>query len=304
MNRKRKFHLTCAIAAPFAAAFILGACTHKSATGSSAPAGDADSISVNAQLITDSIAWNDSIASPGGCKAFCSISVAYPVNGPAAAVDSIRGWISRQLATYNYITADTSAQAPFAVNPSLRSDGARLIAATGRKVLAAALPDLQSLDSLKIDPPLSMSYSWNITRMFTTDSIATFGNATYVYLGGAHGGSSFNARTFRLSDGTSLGWNMFPQSELANLLPLVKEGIKTQYFHASTDSEFKDMLLLTPGAGFPLPASQPYFMADGIHFDYQQYEIAPYAAGMPSCVLPYSKVRPLLTPQAASLIPE
>jgi len=35
---------------------------------------------------------------------------------------------------------------------------------------------------------------------------------------------------------------------------------------------------------------------------YQQYEIAPYAAGMPSFVLTYQEVRPYLTKEALQLL--
>lgn len=76
----------------------------------------------------------------------------------------------------------------------------------------------------------------------------------------------------------------------------------SQYFEVKTESQFKDALLINPDT-LPLPASAPYFMPKGVNFDYQQYEIAPYAAGMPSCVLPYSVVKPMLTPEAAKLLP-
>ena len=36
---------------------------------------------------------------------------------------------------------------------------------------------------------------------------------------------------------------------------------------------------------FPLPAFPPFLTKEGVVVMYQQYEIAPYAVGMPSCVI-------------------
>ena len=47
-----------------------------------------------------------------------------------------------------------------------------------------------------------------------------------------------------------------------------------------------------------MPATSPYFTADGIVFTYQQYEIAPYAAGQPSFTLSYKDVASYLTKEA------
>jgi hypothetical protein len=41
----------------------------------------------------------------------------------------------------------------------------------------------------------------------------------------------------------------------------------------------------------------------GVEFLYQPYEIAPYAAGMPSFTLSYQDIRPYLTIGAQKMIP-
>ena len=52
----------------------------------------------------------------------------------------------------------------------------------------------------------------------------------------------------------------------------------------------KEMLL--DGDLIPLPTWQPFPSKDGLVFTYQQYEIAPYAAGMPAFTIPYEDIAP------------
>ena len=71
----------------------------------------------------------------------------------------------------------------------------------------------------------------------------------------------------------------------------------------STDDALKDMLISVDDVNrIPLPSAAPSFTKKGLAFIYQQYEIAPYAAGMINFDLPYDKVRPYLTKEAAELI--
>ena len=52
----------------------------------------------------------------------------------------------------------------------------------------------------------------------------------------------------------------------------------------------------------PLPNTPPALTDKGISIIYQQYEIAPYAAGLPSFYIPYDKAADILTPAAKELI--
>ena len=52
----------------------------------------------------------------------------------------------------------------------------------------------------------------------------------------------------------------------------------------------------------PLPSWTPYPGEDGLVFVYQQYEIASYAAGMPSFVIPYDRIQPFLTEEARRIL--
>ncbi|MBO6068986.1 MAG: DUF3298 domain-containing protein, partial [Bacteroidales bacterium] len=60
--------------------------------------------------------------------------------------------------------------------------------------------------------------------------------------------------------------------------------------------------LFLDGDTIPFPVWTPSPTEDGLCFTYQQYEIAAYAMGMPSFVIPYDKVKPYLTPEALDLL--
>lgn len=251
-------------------------------------------------LKTDSISWNDSIATPAGNKAYCRISVAYPVDGNARLLDSIRHWIAGQLSTNSFISHDTVK--PFTVPGADLADGEKYIKNVGTHVLDKAKPELLGLDSLRIEPGMAYEYDWNISDIYQTDKFVTYASSTYCYLGGAHGGSSFTPQVFSLTDGREFGWDMFRTDSIPALKNIIRQALMTQHFEVKTEAELRDCLLINPDT-LPLPVTPPYFTADGVHFVYQQYEIAPYAAGMPGCVLPYGKMRPMLTEAAAALLP-
>ena len=250
---------------------------------------------------TDSISWTDSVKA-GKNSAICRISVDYPAEGPDSLVGTLRQWIAAQLSASNFVSPDQSA--PYSPDTAMLSDGKALIAGIGRTVLDNTLPELRELDSLNIGPDMQYEYYWNITPVYQNGKAITYGNASYCYLGGAHGGASYSPQVFRMTDGRLFGWaDMFIPDSIPALRQLVKESLRTTYFDAPSESAFKDALLINPDT-LPLPQAQPYFTADGVVFTYGQYEIAPYASGMPSCTLPYAVARPLMTPEAAQLIAE
>ena len=74
-----------------------------------------------------------------------------------------------------------------------------------------------------------------------------------------------------------------------------------QYFEVKTEKEFNDMLLVNNGT-LSFPVNPPYFEEKGVCFLYQQYEIAPYAAGMPQCLIPFETLRPYFTEATLDLL--
>lgn len=272
-------------------------CGNKKGTTTQIPDNDITSVTFR----TDSISWADSVE-VGRNSAICKITVNYPDDGGKALVDSLRTWIAGQLSASNFVLSNPNT--PYLPNEDMLSNGKTMIAEIGRRVLNNTVPDLQQLDSLKSSRVIRYEYYWNIAPVYQNSKAITYSNSTYCYLGGAHGGASYTQQVFRMTDGQQFGWsNMFIPDSVPTLKQLVKESLRTNFFKATTETAFKEALLVNPDT-LPLPKAQPYFTADGVAFSYGQYEIAPYASGMPSCTIPYSKVRSLMTPEAAILISE
>jgi hypothetical protein len=192
----------------------------------------------------------------------CNFIVDYPIKGNEALLQSAREWISEQFGgTYK--------------GSYLQGDS--LLLYYGK----AAMDTLNA---------------------YETNKFVTYEATSYSYLGGAHGGATLEGVTFRKSDGRKFGWEMFTrESRFTILQGLIKDGLK-QYFKVKTDEELKANFLNPDNIYMiPLPQALPYFTKEGVKFVYAQYEIASYAAGMPSFTVPYDKIKPLLTAPAVDL---
>lgn len=141
----------------------------------------------------------------------------------------------------------------------------------------------------------------SIKKVYETDKFITLEASTYWYSGGAHGGASLIGATFRKSDGRK-----FDKSMIANeqeLRPLLEKGL-IKAFDVKNREELGDALMLSTASGdddaetkliyLSLPETQPWLTKEGMQLVYQQYEIGPYAVGMPTVAVPYSKLKPLL----------
>lgn len=285
-------------------ATTLGSCA--GSTTNSAPTTGVPTATVPTTLIPDSaeavidttatpswlsfelLSWHDSITSELNNRSYCNIEVAYPTGDRQAVIDSIRTWIASQFDYFNY-SGDLA-------------DGNRLIAKAGQSFIDSARNDFAALDTLDIKN-ISYADDYLIKPLYMTDSTATYANSMYWDRGGAHGASPFRVAVFNLNDGRRIGWDMFRRDRLETVRAMVRNEVKTQYFETDSEEEFNEMLLSIGTNEFPLSAQPPYFMADGVHVVYQQYEIAPYACGLPGCVIPYSSIYDLLTPEVQRLIP-
>lgn len=137
-----------------------------------------------------------------------------------------------------------------------------------------------------------------ITRGYETPKLVTFNFSSYEYGGGAHGGSVGSGMTFRKTDGRRIGWELFSTVKMQSIL---RNGLK-EYFEVKTDEELENCLTLNGIFYIPLPVTPPLFTEEGIVVIYQQYEIAAYAAGMPSFTIPYKDARKMLNNTGKKLI--
>lgn len=246
---------------------------------------------------TTEISWADSIKG-NNCSAKCFITAEYPSEGNEALLDSTRSWIAHSLMTI--MPVDTAAVDTL-FTPEVLADGQKLIAGAGKRFLNESGKDFQGLDEAD---GFSFNYEYraDIDDTFATDSVVTYTSSIYIYTGGAHGASFDNGVTFRTSDGAPLGYDIFDPNSLPELTQMVKEAIAEQYFKNDDDFKLEDALIVDP-QDIRLPANAPYFTEKGLKFIYQEYEITCYAAGRPTCTLPYSAIAPLLTPASRSLLP-
>lgn len=285
MNKNLHKYASCAVVAATMA--LSTACGNKHAAADSA----------TGNLTVKEITWEDSIA-VNNCTAKSEVSVAYPTDGNQALLDSTRLWIAQTLITT--IPVDTAAvDTTFA--PGALADGEKLIACAGKRFLTEADNDFRSFDSAD-GFSFNYGYQAEIDKGFSTDSVVTFNSSTYIYTGGAHGATLVNSATFRTSDGAVLGYEIFNPSAIPELTQMVKDALSKQYFEGDDDFKMEDALIIDP-QDFRLPANPPYFTDKGVTFIYQQYEIACYAAGLPTCTLPYAEIAPLLLPAYRPLLP-
>lgn len=137
-----------------------------------------------------------------------------------------------------------------------------------------------------------------------TEKFVTYTATTYFYAGGAHGSTLSDGQTFRKQDGRRIGSDIFQNLYSDELQGMMKDGLRA-YFEVETDEQLQECFL-NPDHIYlvPFPQQPPIFVADGIRFVYQQYEIAAYAYGLPTFTLPYDRVRPLLNVTGLRLLPE
>lgn len=149
-----------------------------------------------------------------------------------------------------------------------------------------------------------MAFDARVKKIFETDKIVTYNAVLYYDQGGAHPSTLSFDGTFCKSDGQLLTWDSFLPGKKAQLSRLIVQNLKA-YFEVNTDSALSECLLIDfQPEKFPLPVGNPCFLEKGVAFNYQQYEIASYACGMPSGVLPYGTVKSMLNDWAGKLIPD
>lgn len=134
--------------------------------------------------------------------------------------------------------------------------------------------------------------------LYETDKFVTYEMKKYEDMGGAHGGTFISGMTFRKSDGRRIEWDLFTKS----MQDVIKKGLK-KYFEVNTDEELENSLSLENTYMLPLPATPPVFTKEGVLFTYQQYEIAAYAAGLPSFIVPYDEAKSLMNTTGKNLLP-
>lgn len=217
------------------------------------------------------------------------------VKGPAKVIcDSLVAQVVGQLESFGYYEDEPHRLPPYS---GKAGNLGALVAHYGEAVNAY----LDSLATEDVRERLEVSdfapkweYQVGLTKVEETDKYVLFNSSNYIYMGGAHGGVTGEGDIiFRKSDGARIR-NVIDRSRVMEMQDLIQEGLQAY-------GEDMDYLFIEDGV-FPLPVWEPSLTKEGVSFTYQQYEIAPYAFGMPSFTIPYEKAMEFLTPEAKALV--
>ena len=206
-----------------------------------------------------------------------TLEVDFPESGNFFVINNIREWMSEQLGgTYEGSMENGAKMFDFYKTSVLQDFQQNII------------PDMPKIKDI------SCYKDVKIAKICETDCYVTYLYTQEGYAGGAHGWFVSEGQTFRKSDGRRIDYDIFREEMKDELAELVKDNIFTQYFE-SDKNDMENLLTMENNDLFPLPQAVPIFREDGVEFVYQQYEIACYAAGMPSCVITYDLIEPFLT---------
>lgn len=293
-------------------AAALTACGHRASqqNAEGTAASEDQALSASAELTTDSIGLEreDSMVS-------VKVSIDWPTGSNQQLVNDIRQYICEELSSS--INQESKPEV------KVFDDGKTAVEATVKR----QYDDLAGMwkESKENGMPMDMTYSYflHVFKMEETERYITYLSKSEGFLGGAHGYATATGITFSKKDGRRIGYQteynrekdtfemkyqtLFNNPKADGLAQLIKEGVRS-YFQGfdteeTTDEQLKDMLIGVDDINkIPLPVNSPLFTKEGLSFTYQQYEIAPYAAGMINFDIPYEKVKPFLTEEATDLI--
>jgi len=232
----------------------------------------------SASIITDSLNYTVTDA-----PYTFGVKADYPMAGDTLLLKAVREWINEQLGgSYEGDLADTAA----------------LMAHYSDRYFGEQEVDLKEYfleDSIQCEQTYEFKFEYE------NDSLLTYVSTNYFYGGGAHGGYAIIGTTFDKKDGKQLGWDMFESTDSLN--SVIKQGL-VNYFkecgmELNNEEEMFDYLQVDGDVDLehlPLPITEPWIEEDGVHFVYQQYEIAAYALGMPAFVIPVEEAKRYLKP--------
>ena len=278
------------------AALTLTSCNKKQAATTSSA--DADSTTVVAPTEK---AQNDKLTTKKIAKSLKNdagefdLTIDFPEGGNATLVNAIREYISESLGSTYGGGEDESLQGSYIGDLADGEKMATYYFDLKVKEFNGMYNDMKQ-DGMPEVPELASSIK--ITKDYETDKVVTFLYNSYENGGGAHGGAVGSGMTFRKSDGRRIDWDLFTTVKMQSI---IRDGLK-EYFEVKTDDELAGCLTLNDSFILPMPVTPPLFGKDGIIVTYQQYEIASYAAGMPSFVIPYKKAKEMMNNTGKKLI--
>ncbi len=147
-------------------------------------------------------------------------------------------------------------------------------------------------------------YDFSLKKIGEGDSYVVFQSQDYINMGGAHGGViGKGGLTFNKKNGERVE-HLIDRDKEADIQPLLVKGVISYFADAGFEVEEEKIgeYISLDGDLIPLPKWEPYPSEKGLVFTYQQYEIASYAAGMPSFTVSFSDAAPFMTPECKKLL--
>lgn len=278
------------------AALILTSCNKKqAATVSSADADSTTVVEPTEKAQTDKLTTKKIAKSLKNDAGEFDLTIDFPEGGNATLVNAIREYISESLGSTYGGGEDESLQGSYSGDVADGEKMATYYFDLKVKEFTGMYNDMKQ-DGMPEVPELTSSIK--ITKDYETDKVVTYLYNSYENGGGAHGGAVGSGMTFRKSDGRRIDWDLFTTVKMQSI---IRDGLK-EYFEVKTDDELAGCLTLNDSFILPMPVTPPLFGKDGIIVTYQQSEIAAYAAGMPSFVIPYKKAKDMMNNTGKKLI--
>ncbi|SUD89914.1 RsiV family protein [Psychrobacter phenylpyruvicus] len=150
----------------------------------------------------------------------------------------------------------------------------------------------QQLKEIPEDSTLNYQFEVAPSYLGHIGDVELFEINSYIYLGGAHGLGNSEYKMF----------NVATKKEL-KLEDLLVSGQQTK-FQTLAYTAYKDWVKQTHSDPQSFEKNWPFSMTDnaiidneGIALTYQPYEIAPFAFGMPTLIVPYAKLKGIVKPE-------
>ncbi len=236
----------------------------------------------------------------------CSYDVDFPQQSDPLA-QGVKQFIADKLAAiYLPYNNEDGAENDYPLYKGNPSDCAQLVRhyAEGTKQYFASLQRDMMSERLEGDWIPRFMCDVRVKKQEETKTYVTYGVSHTVYMGGAHGSYYYAETTLSKRTCRPLAQTV-DTTKVMQMQTLLREGI-VGYLKdngvADAEVAYKSYLFLPDDGHFPLPVNAPSLREDGVSFVYQQYEIASYAVGLVSFVVPYSEIMPYLCDEAKALV--
>lgn len=228
--------------------------------------------------------------------AAATVTIHWPTASPDSLVSQLRRDIEEELAmasatvTVNENGDTTAIDAPCYGGPA---DDADSLA----RFYAAELHQMLLRDTLGIPDAPQLVHDINIEKTWENSDYVTMTVTQYINLGGAHGMTTVQGLSYDKASGEKVALFLDPaRAKDPALQAMLRSGL-LEWFHGDgglEGFELEDLLFLDDPSVIPLPVSDPWLTERGVKLLWQQYEIGPYAIGMPEVTLPYETLKPYL----------